>query len=53
MNIPFFLVFGLMTFLSFVLLVGILYLILNPGEKSPRTTSPKRDPHQESTATAV
>ena len=53
MNTPFFLVFGLMTFFSLVLLVGILYLILKPGEESPQATSPKRERNQGSTATAV
>ena len=39
MELPFFLVFGLMSLLSLLLLSGILYLILKPGDSPQRLAS--------------
>jgi hypothetical protein len=45
MELPFFLVFGLMSLLSLLLLSGILYLILKPGD-SPQTLTSSNLPAQ-------
>lgn len=53
MHISFFVIFGLMTFFSLILLGGILYLILKPETKSSLTPSHQRKNHQENPVTVL